>query len=360
MLGDVVKPRTLNVNIKAQRLGYVIQCLNFFKQRESLTFGTVLEKLELWSAQNEKKLEQHIKTSGYIKKSSRRYPPKRYVELISNLQLIEISEMSCNITKLGIPLLFFEATPSKPFDLSIEQRWYLLKRLLISDFDILLPHFQLLAEHNDVPTIFRRFKNTYHAHLEERIRAIGDIIQSSEYRKRIDFIKKWEKEKKYLEHIIYPRIHWLIDLKLIDWNILSKKKRNELSKEGNLIASTLDSIPKTEKLKHWFETSFYTMLAQAYDSLFKRDQITFLTNLSEKQKFRIIEDKLEDSFSLFASSGTPFPHMSANTFLEYTCIKLLKEGIVAEFDICKKILKSIPGYRFRWEPVVNDGFITKV
>lgn len=350
----------MNVNIKARRLGYVIQCLNFFKQSENLTVGTVLEELESWSTQNEEKLERYISSSGYIKKTIKRYPAKRYVQLIRDLHLIEISETSCSITKLGKPLLFLETTPTKPFDLNIEQRWYLLKRLLIFDFDCLLPHFRLLAEYNDVPTIFRLFKNTYLTHLEERARAIGDIIQSSEYRKRIDSIKKWTKEKKYLEHIVYPRIAWLIDLKLIDWNILIEEKRYELSKAGSLIASTLESIYKTDKLENWFETSFYTTLAQAYDSLFKKDQITFLGNLSEKQRFRILEDKLKNSFSMFASSGTPFPHMSANTFLEYACIKLLKEGIVAEFEICKEILKSIPGYRFRWEPVVNDGFITKV
>jgi len=360
LLGAVVKPRTLNINIKARRLGYVIQCLNFFRQSESLTVGTVFEKLELWSTQNKEKLERYINSSGDIKKTIKHYPAKRYVELIRDLHLLKISETSCRITKLGKPLLFFETTPAKPFDLSIEQRWYLLRRLLISDFDYLLPHFRLLAEYNDAPAIFRRFKNTYLTHLEEQARAIGDIIQSSEYRKRIDNLKRWTKEKKYLEHIIYPRINWLIDLKLIDWNILIEEKRYELNKAGSLIVSTLESIYKTGKLKDWFETSFYTTLAQAYDSLFKRDQMTFLGNLSEKQRFRIIEDKLRDSFSLFASSGTPFLHMSANTFLEYACIKLLKEGIVAEIEICKEILKSIPGYRFRWEPIVNDGFITRV
>lgn len=360
MLGNVVIPRTITVNIKARRLGYVIKCLSAFKQSESLTRGTVYEKLELWSVQNKKELDKHIRTSGYISKSPKRYPAKRYVDLTSNLQLIKIDRTSCSITKLGIPLHFFEIVPSKPFELSIEQQWYLLKRLLISDFDILLPHLQLLEKYYDVPTIFLKFKKTYLAHLEQRVRSIGDIIESSEYRKRIDKIKGWTSEKKYLEDIIYPRIDWLTDLKLIDWTILAEENRYELSKPATLITSKLVSLNKIGKLKNWFETGFYTTLSKAYNSLFNKDHITFLANLSEKQKFEIIKNKLEESFSMFASSGTPFAHMSAITFLEYTCIKLLREGIVAEFDICKQILNDISGYRFRWDPIVNDGFITRV
>lgn len=360
MLGAIIEPRTLNVNIKARRLGYVVQCLGFFEQSESLTVGTVFEKLESWSTRNKERLKRYISSSGYITKTAKHYPAKRYVELTRDLQLIDVSEASCRITKLGKPLLSLETTPSRPFDLSIEQRWFLLRRLLISDFDYLLPHFRLLTEYDDVPTIFRLFKSAFLTQLEEQSRAIGDIIQASEYRKRIDNIKRWTKEKKYLEHIIYPRINWLIDLKLVDWNTLIEERRHELSKAGSLIASKLESIGREKRFKKWFETSFYTTLAQAYDSIFEREQIAFLSNLSDKQRFGILKNKLEEAFSLFSSLGTPFAHMSANTFLEYACIKLLKEGIIAEFKICKEVLKSIPGYRFRWEPVMNDGFITKV
>ena len=355
-----VKARILSVNIKARRLGYVIQCLNLFKRNISLTVDNVIEKLESWAAQHEEELEAYIESSGSITKTSKHYPAKRYLELMQGLHLVKITGRSCRITKLGEPLRFLKPTYDNPFDLSIEQECYLLRRLLVSDCDVLLPLFRLLLDYGDVPMIFRLFKNTYIDQLEKRAEAIGDIIRASEFRKRIDSTKRWTKEKKYLEHVIYPRINWLIDLKLFDTEIFVGEKRLQLNEAGKMIFSDLTNTYEEARLKYWLENHFYEIFAQAHRSRFAVEETVRLSDLTKENGFKQLEDMLKDSFEKFSSVGTPFLHMSATTFLEYSCIKLLGKGIVAGFDVLKDLLKSIPGYRFKWEPVVNDGFITKV
>lgn len=355
-----VKPRILSVNIKARRLGYVIQYLNLFKRNISLTVDNVIGKLESWAVQHQKELEAYIDSSGSITKTSKHYPAKRYVELMQGLQLIKITGRSCRITKLGEPLRFLKSNHNNPFDLSVEQECYLLRRLLISDFDVLLPLFRLLLDHGDVPWIFKLFKSAFIDQLEKRAEAIGDIIQASEFRKRIDSAKRWTKEKKYLEHIIYPRINWLIDLKLFDPEILVGEKRLQLNEAGKMIFFDLANTYEEAHLKYWLENHFYEIFVQAHRSRFAMGEIVKLSDLSEEHVFKHLEDMLKDSFEKFSSAGTPFLHMSATTFLEYSCIKFLGKGIVAGFDVLKDFLRSIPGYRFKWEPVVSDGFITKV
>lgn len=350
----------LRVSIKARRLWYVTECMKLFKPNTALSVDNFIEQLELLGVKHKKELEAYVESSGYIDRTEKHYPAKRYIGLMQGSQLIKIARRSCRITKLGEPLRFLQPLYANPFNLSIEQECYLLKRLLISDFDVLLPLFRLLPDCDNVPMLFRLFRNAINDQLKKRMEAIGDIIRASEFRKQIDRMKRWTNEKKYLEHIIYPRISWLIDLRLFDMETLVKEDHLELNEAAKIIFSGLATIYDEERLKYWFENHFYETFFQARPSGFKIKEMVRLRDLSEKEAFKHLEAMLKDSFGKFSSPGTPFLHMSATTFLEYSCIKFLSKGILAEFTGLKDLLRSIPGYRFEWEPVVDDGFIIEL
>lgn len=281
LLGATIKPRILNVNIKARRLGYVTQCLNLLKPSLSWTLDNVIERLESLGTQHQKELEAYVENSGYIKETKKHYPAKRYIKLMQELQLIKITGRSCRVSKLGEPLHFLQPIYNNPFDLTIEQECYLLRRLLISDFDVLLPLYRLLQDHDNVPTIFRLFKNAFVDQLEKRTEAIGDLLRASDFRNQIYSIGRWTKEKKYLEHIIYPRISWLIDLKLFDLEIFVKGRLLRLNDAGKRIFSNLEKTYEEEHLEHWFANRFYEQFAEAKHSRFAIKEMARLSDLPE-------------------------------------------------------------------------------
>ena len=348
----------LNTNIKARRLGYTVALIKILRSN-FLFLDDLSLKLERWGKENQRFLKRYIDNSGEISSSPKHYPARRYIELAKELGLIQLVGGESRVTKLGQPLLFFNQNENKPFELELEQICYLTKRLLIMDFDYLLPLLRIIEKYHEPPLMFAEFRKTALKHLNERKGVLKDIISSYKFRKRIETISSWEKERKYLEHIIYPRINWLIDLRIIDWEIFKEKHVYELSSYGTSLFGTIHEFKGDEQLVRWCNSTYYENFFDShYTNIASRK--LFFQDFSENRKYIYIQDMLRESFRNFSSIGPPIPHLSATTFLEYCCAKSLSKGIIVTFEELVELLGKIPGYRFEWEAPVHDGFIVKI
>ena len=347
-------PRIINTNIKTRRLGYVIAITDLLGNN-FLLFDDLQGKLEAWAEEHEKCLERYFSKSGFIKKSPRHYPARRYIHLARNLRLIKISRNECALTKIGQPLPTLDKNKQNPFELTVEQKCYLLKRILENDFDYIFPLLWLLENCNTAREIFDNFKTAVLEHWEKRSKRIGDIVKSSGFKKRKELIMRWTQEKKYLENIIYPRIDWLLDLQILDREKY-KKRIYELTYNGKVFLSELKEMEVKASVDDWLEDHYYAIFGRC----FIKERIISFNSLKEEERLKIVRNLLEEAFNNFSPPNLPFKHISANTFLEFSCTKLVGIKILPTFSQIKSVLKTLPTFRFQWQPSIRDGFIMKI
>ena len=347
------KPRIISTNIKTRRLGYIIALIDLIGNN-FLFLDDVLRRLEFWAKKKQKELERYFGRTGLITESPKHYPARRYIHLAENLRLVKISRNECALTKIGQPLLYLAKSPQNPFHLTDEQVCYLLKRILENDFDYFLPLLKLLKKFNKTKEIFLNFKKAVLNHLEIKSEKIKDILKSSDIKERKNQILRWTQEKKYLEHIIYPRLDWMIDLRILNAHKY-RRRIYEFTEEGANFLKEMERM-EVKDLDKWLEEHFYKIFGRSF---IKGKKIPFIM-LNNRERFKYISNFLEDSFRKFSSPSLPLQHMSANTFLEYTCTKLVVMGILPSFDQLKDTLKQMPGYRLQWQPAMQDGFIIKI
>lgn len=347
-------PRIVNTNIKTRRLGYIIAITDLLGNN-FLLFDDLQGKLEAWAEEHEKYLERYFSKSGFIKKSPRHYPARRYIHLAESLRLIKISRNECALTKIGQPLPILDKNKQNPFELTIEQKCYLLKRILENDFDYIFPLLRLLENYNSAREIFDNFKIAVLEHWEKRSKRIGDILKSSGFKKRKELMLKWTREKKYLENIIYPRLDWLLDIQILDRE-KCKKRIYKLTHDGKTFLEELKKMEVEIGADAWLEDHYYGIFGRCF---IKENVISFYS-LKKEERLKLVHGLLEEAFKKFSPPNLPFQHISANTFLEFSCTKLVGIKILPAFSQIKDVLKSLPTFRFQWQPSIRDGFIMKI
>ncbi|MEM1540538.1 MAG: hypothetical protein QXJ07_04065 [Candidatus Bathyarchaeia archaeon] len=353
-MNEEYAPRIINTNIKTRRLGYIIAITDLFGNN-FLLLDDLQGKLEAWAEEHEKYLERYFSKSGFIKKSPRHYPARRYIHLAESLRLIKISRNECALTKIGQPLPTLDKNKENPFELTVEQKCYLFKRILENDFDYIFPLLQLLENCNITREIFDNFKIVVLEHWEKRSKRIGDIVKSSGFKKRKELITRWTQEKKYLENIIYPRLDWLLDLQILDREKY-KKRIHELTYEGKVFLKELQETEVEANVDDWLEEHYY----ETFGRCFIKENVISFNSLNEEERLKLIHNLLDKAFNKFSPSNLPFQHISANTFLEFSCAKLVGIKILPAFSQIKSVLKSLPTFRFQWQPSIRDGFIMKI
>jgi hypothetical protein len=354
-MNKVYAPRIINTNIKTRRLGYIVALTDLLRS-SSLLVDDLQGKLEAWAEEHEDDLEMYFSKSGFIKKSPRHYPARRYIHLAENLKLIKISRNECALTKIGQPLPTLDKNKQNPFELSIEQKCYLLKRILENDFDFIFPLLRLLEKCHNTREIFGDFKIAVLEHWETRIKRIGDFLKSSGFMKRKQLMMKWTQEKKYLENIIYPRLDWLLDIQILDRE-KCKKRIYEFTYNGRaFVEEMLKKMEVENNLDAWLEEHYY----ETFGRCFIKESVISFDALKNEERSKLVHDLLEEAFNKFSPPNLPFQHISANTFFEFSCTKLIGMKISSAFSQLKDALKSLPTYRFQWQPSIRDGFIMKI
>jgi len=191
---------------------------------------------------------------------------------------------------------------------------------------------------------------------------LQQIIESStlptksvrEITTKLNRIKEWKNPEKYLEHIIEPRINWLLDLDVLDKdsfqdNIIS------LSEKGLMLYDTLNSyydifLEKYLISEHLLCFDFFDMISELYE----------LDAEPINNDYSLINQYINESFSLFKTLAPN--RVTASQAILYTCYMMLfKEKKIVNFCTIKNYLSSKENisFIFDWYKTENDGSLRR-
>lgn len=356
--------KLLPTQTKVRRLGYLKFIIQLFRETEYYPLSYLPKKVEDEAEAINGQLEDY-KTlysgdnKGIIQKTKTGISAKYYLDLAENLQLLTKSNNSYVLSKQGkLFLVLLEEFSSKKknlFKLELFERIYFVLQILINDPVYSFTLLELIFDKNNV-WITKEFRNTFYDKVLENLKSIqfSDLLTKRES-KELDNIllrfSKWKKKEKYLEHIIEPRVNWLLDIGFLD-NIPYQSEKLNLSSNGEKYFLGLKKLYVDYGLKILInnfivQNHFFSLMKNVYDI----HCIKFYDaeNLNDELLFN-----LEMSFSLFKTLA-PY-RVNAYQAIFYTCfVVFLKNGTLVEFAKIKKYLETNKRFSLEWFITENDG-----
>lgn len=351
-------------NTKVRRLGYFLQIVKEVGEG-SLAEETLLARLTSWAKNNANLFDQYVDSTGEIKESPKSTSARRYLSSAVEIELVARIGRAYKLTKHGkVLFLFISKSNHSPFELTIKQICFLLNRLTLFDLDYLIPLLQLLKKHGEctLSLLQDEFREAVLSWLGIKANSIfaEGLHERNELFRVENRIKNWHKPKKYIEHVVPPRIHWLLDLQLIDWDYYKKTHNFALSKKGERFIISLPQIQNHYYISQdWLENDYFEDFILAF---FPEYAINRFSQLPYKKQHGIVHNFLKRSFDIFGA--TDVLRIAASQFLYYACIELaVTNKIACGVKDLKQSLKEIStsgkNYYFYWSVQQNDGHITK-
>jgi hypothetical protein len=316
--------------------------------------------VERWAEDNRRALKEYVSDRGEIRRSARSLGFRRYADLARGLQLLTSVAGYVRLTKVGRVLVVVDKDPrpvGNPFALSDETSALFLYQLLLLDADYLLPTLELAGlYHRQIELL-----DNAQEHLLRRFRALEALADSTNA--RIDIhdralaVERWTKPAKYLEHLILPRLHWLLDLRLLSWDAFLAHREFALSDKGKCL---LEQVPKIEGQhvvdRAWCQNELFA--AQFGDP---RPSAAAWNQLPETDQWSEIVEHVRIGSSLFRTMQ--YPRVPAYQLVLFTALRLLYgENVVAGFEDIKRALDRFSRsdqarWRFFWSDYDDDGYL---
>jgi len=347
-----------STNTQTRRLGYVVQICKLLADNYAPV--TVLQKrIEGWAEDNNSALENHVSDKGRLSRSSRSYGSRRYIQLAQDLNLITNVSGYLRPTITGHVLLELddESHEDNPFKLGHGTALLLFYQLLLLDADYLLPTLQLTRFHHRQDQLLETYRDMLSNRFGIMETQVRSLLLRSEVHERLQAIAQWTKPLKYLEHIVLPRLHWLLDLELLDWNSFQALREFEPSSSGVYF---LDQVPVTEGHlfidRMWCQDALFSVWAQGFGF-----DYTLWHSLSEDSQALLIEEYVDVGFRLFHTEI--HYRISAYQLVLFIILKLLFERkVLAGFEDIKKALNKFSKsghirWSFFWSAIDDDGYL---
>jgi hypothetical protein len=235
---DSKRLRILVTNTKARRLGYLKLLADFMGKNKTVAGSMMSTKFENYVEPFNIKLKQHKNPKGVIVKSKTGISAKPYIELARELGILSYLNgvyTPGKIFKVYIQLRS-EIYDDQCFTLRPLDKFFFLELLLRNDFFYLLNLLELMYVYGS-PN-YAELIDCFHSYTLRKLNEI--LAQSGNWDESVKpeankikviqkRIKEWDKPNKYLEHVLMPRLNWLLDLDLID---MDEKLNVSLTSEG--------------------------------------------------------------------------------------------------------------------------------
>ncbi|TXD53927.1 hypothetical protein [Polaribacter sp. IC063] len=354
----------IQTNTKTRRLGYLNLIITLFENSTYFPVSYLEKKIEtISSSYNEDLLDYGISNKGddkgLIKLTRNGSSSKPYVRLLEELNLLTQINNSYILTKQSKIYFHLNKDQKKKnelkniFKLNELDKLFLLRQILISDtlyiwaiIDIMF----IIQEPIDTMSIKKLFVN----YIKNDLNIIQHNTNNNLVKKKNLELKKrissWEKPIVYLEHIIEPRINWLLDLDIVILNNDAKSKRYVLTKAGMNLFYKLSSVfgrnsSKELVLASYFEQNYF----DSFNFIFELNKTS---EILDKLK---IEKYLLEAFKIFKTNAPN--RIAASQGIDYVCFKsFLEDGVIIEFEELKKYLQEKNNkFSLDWFNTENDG-----
>lgn len=352
----------LSTNTKVRRLGYFKIMSNFFVENKKFPSTIINKKFEDYCLEYKNQLEDNSFKKGLIIKTKTGVSAKPYIDTALDINLL--SKIN-NVFNIGKSFKVYQnlknqySNSNNIFQLTDFDKIYFLECILKNDFF----YFSNLLE-----LFFISGKTTYlvlvKKYQAQLILRLEDYKKQNTYTNRkilknIDVILKrinsWEKPEVYLEHIIMPRINWMLDLDLL----ASINNEFVLSEKGVKLFKHLCVWNDINTDKIISSDSFIDrFMIHIFDDCYKSNEVKNQTDL--KVILEKIYSYIDNSFDLFKTMAPN--RVTASQAANYTKYKLYLDDNIKvgyQYVLGKLSDKEQERFIFKYQEQYQDGYIQR-
>ncbi len=355
-------------NTKTRRLGYLKKIIELFEGGNYYPISLLAISLEKLAPELQKELEEYQiflggNSKGLIKEGYRGVSAKPYIDLLKNFNLITEVNRSFILTKQVKPYFeinkslknIFQNLNTNIFVLQENDCLFFLEAIIRNDIiytGAVVEIAKILGEEFKSKDIYPLLKD----YLVNLLKCISNKLVQDRREQLLSVIIKrviaWEKDKIYAEHIIEPRINWLLDLKLIKQS--EKKGFYRFTNAGDRFLNVLAGINEVF-VRGWLDNTLFSE-----DCFFSAFDYIYQSEAKTKWDEEIILEYLDQAMGIFKTDAPR--RIAASQAINYTCsMYLLKNKYLANFNQVKDFLlnKKTNSFSLEWYRTENDGSLTK-
>lgn len=339
-----------STNTQTRRLGY-LSVISQMLRKSYLPKEVLSRRLLRWSINQEENLSEYGITKGIIRTHT---AAERYIDLSANLGLTGEINNYYRPTQVG-RLLNIDNETENSFYLA-KDALYLVYQIFYKDANYIIATIDLIKKYEKQQDILENTKDEIIRNLRGHLNNTDDRTDKDRIREKVDSIRSWGSPKSYSEHLIMPRIHWLIDLGLVK---ISKEKQNKyrLTKIGKLIDKSLPSYEEGRyATRRWCQNDLFRTWRRKEESRAKWNELT------SRGRQILSSTYLNKGFTLLRTSA--HDRISALQYIIYFTSSICFDlNISCGFKDVKKSIRGIEdeenGIVFYWNEKSDSGYILK-
>lgn len=312
-------------NTKTRRLAY-LTAVTVMLHPEGFSERQLLHRLAQWGKEHQRHLNNYWVQTGEITSTHPNSSGMRYLQLAMKMELIVPIAGVYRVTRTGsvlAALLRHYAINENPFVLNAVEKIFYTYHLLRTDADILLTITDSITRHNDISLnqLQRNFQDDFLRRIEQKISVIpDDTIKQYLIERRTEISIGWKVPERYAEHIVPPRLNWLLDIGMLDI-LMFKQHRYVLNPSAAMFLSNLPQLSDAQVYDVttiWLSAAFWSSIACM---LWDAQTLSDWEAVDEHEQVRLMTALLQDTFSSFRS--TFVTKVSLSQALMYMCVRAL-------------------------------------
>lgn len=352
----------LSTNTKVRRLGYFKILSLFLEENKKVAAVAINRKFENYCLQYQELLNYNQFKKGLISETKSGISAKPYIDIANDLGFVNKIN---NIYYTGKSFKVYQTlqtelgNTSNIFELSSFDRLYFLECILRNDFFYFSNLLELIFidEKTTYFNLVKTFQRQLIGCLEDykNLNAFDDRKALSNIDTILIRIKKWEKADVYLEHILMPRLNWMLDLGIISGT------NNEyiITNIGLRLFQHLCIWNDINTNKIISADAFLDMfMIDLYDDCYNNENIKNPSNMD--MILEKLYQHINDSFNLFKTLAPN--RVTASQAANYTKYKLYLEDKIKvgyQFVLRKLSEKEQDKFIFKYQEQYKDGYIQK-
>lgn len=363
----------LSTNTKVRRLGYFKILSLFLDENKQIPTSNINKRFETFCLKYIDVLDNSAFNKGLIKETKNGISAKPYLEMAIDIELLNKIN---NILYVGKSLKVYQALKndysksSNIFELTTFDKMYFLECILRYDY----LYFSNLLE-----LIYIEEKVTYSKIVSEFqskiIKSLEEYKKQNQYsfqgyksptyntdRKvvsKLDIIlnriRKWEKPEVYLEHLIMPRLNWMLDFGIISFD--NSKNEYNIEKTGENLFRHLCIWNDINTEKIISPSKFLdNFMIHLFDDCFNNNIVSNPDDI--KSILDRIYKHIENSFEIFKTLAPN--RVTASQAANYTKYKLYMDDKIKvgySFILNKLSEKEQDKFIFKYQEQYQDGYI---
>ena len=254
-----------------------------------------------------------------------------YLDLTFKFGLLSKISNVYQLTRIGrVHLSLLDNTPNdgpNPFCLHQDERIFYIYQILQQDADILLTVVNMVQslENPNHKNLQENFQQTFLERLRAKISTSSqEHITRRLHDRQLEVTTEWKNPEGYAAYILPCRLHWLLDIGLLD----SKKEKNnfiyQLTEVGQcLVEEILPKLPNSDILDvtdSWFNTDFFSQISPLVIS---GNNFRQWQDIDDKLRQEACEKYLPTAFDNFRRTSVPKISLTQGTM--YLCIRFATE-----------------------------------